>query len=355
MFDQYATKMAERGYVPDLLLRQGIRRILRDRLQSINHGDIESANQLTQKMVNAMQAADIAVLTDKANEQHYEVPANYFRYCLGEKMKYSCGFWRDDAANLDTSELDAINITCQRAQLDNGLNILELGCGWGSLTLHMASSFPDSNISAVTNSTSQAEYIRDKASSLGLANITVFVENMTSFQPQQQFDRVVSVEMFEHMRNWPTLFARVADWLNAEGKFFMHVFCHKNTPYFFEDEGENDWMSRTFFSGGLMPSSSLPLRFQADLSIESQWAWNGKHYAKTANAWLSKMDANKSKIMPLFEECYGSEQALIWWNRWRMFHTACAELFAYRDGQEWMVGHYLFQKKPATSVLAHAS
>ena len=336
--------MDERGVIPDPLLRIGIRGLLRERIGEIKPDDIEQSNALASNLLEQMQNAAIASCTAQANDQHYEVPAQFFEHSLGSNLKYSCGFWPQEGIDLDQSEQLALIETCQHARIQNGMDILELGCGWGSLTLHMALHYPDSAIVAVSNSHSQAQHIQARAKALGLSNIEVRTADMNLFDPSAKFDRIVSVEMFEHMRNWGSLFERVATWLKDDGKFFMHVFAHRNTPYFFEDQGPSDWMSRHFFSGGLMPSADLPLRFKSTMHFEKRWFWDGRHYQKTANAWLQKMDEHKASIFPLFEQTYGQEQANTWWNRWRLFHMACAELFGFNNGQEWFVVHYLFSK-----------
>ena len=224
------------------------------------------------------------------------------------------------------------------------MQVLDLGCGWGSLSLWIAEHFPNASVTSVSNSTSQREFILTQARARSIENIDVISCDMNDFATDKRFDRVVSVEMFEHMRNYRELFRRINGWLNPGGKFFMHIFCHRMTPYEYIDKGPGDWMSRHFFSGGIMPSADLPLRFAEHLNIENRWHWNGQHYAKTCNAWLAKMDANETAIKPVLAECYGEENASLWWQRWRIFFMACAELFDYDEGHEWYVGHYLFNK-----------
>ena len=249
--------------------------------------------------------------------------------------------------DLKTAEASALAQTCKRAELKDKQRILELGCGWGSLTLWMASHYPNSEITAVSNSKSQRKFLVNEIVKQGLSNVSVITADMNDFDARTlgQFDRVVSLEMFEHMRNWRVLFNRVSDWLKPDGVFFMHIFVHRSAPYFFEQVDDSDWMSRYFFSGGMMPSADLPLFFQDDMKLEHRWLWNGEHYAKTANAWLERMDRHQGKLRPLFEDTYGKDFASIWWMRWRMFFMACAELFAYKQGQEWLVGHYRFRNQ----------
>ena len=344
-----AHDISETGILPDPVLRQGIRRLLKQRLNEIAAGDIERGNEAQATLFSEMCNTAIAVKTDKANEQHYEVPAAFYQQVLGPRLKYSCSEWNENTTSLHQAEIQALKSTCERAGLEDGMNILELGCGWGSLTLWMAEQYPRSHITAVSNSQSQGEFIRDQLDLMGLENVTVVTADMNEFTTNGIFDRVVSVEMFEHMRNWKMLFSRVADWLAPDGQFFMHIFVHRSTPYLFEVRDPSDWMSRWFFSGGMMPSADLPLMFQQKLQFERRWIWNGQHYKKTCDAWLRRMDINRDKLWPVFEQTYGKDFAKIWWMRWRLFFLACGELFAYNQGQEWFVGHYLFSKKPQES------
>ncbi len=334
------------GFVPDSVIRHGIRRLLRQRLLEIRAADCEAGAEAADAFVRMMDAAEAAPVPHLANEQHYEIPAEFYGQVLGRHRKYSSCYWPDGVNDLDTAEAEALDVTCDRAGLENGMDILELGCGWGSLTLWIAENYPDSTITAVSNSASQREYILAEAGRRGLSNVGVLTRDMNDFRIDQRFDRVVSVEMFEHMRNYRALFERVAGWLRDDGRFFMHIFCHRSTPYEFVDRGPGDWMSRYFFSGGIMPSDDLPLRFQDHLAIERHWRWDGRHYERTANAWLENMDARRTAIMPILGRIYGEDQAQRWWMRWRMFFMACAELFGCDDGQQWWVGHYLFRRRP---------
>ena len=342
---QRAIDLAEHGLLPDVAIRQGIRRLLRVRLSQLQASDCEAAASRATQFVAGMNRSDIAVLPDKANEQHYEVPAAFFAQVLGRHRKYSACLWPPGVESLDSAEDEALHATCERAGLADGMDILELGCGWGSLTLWMGSHYPGARITAVSNSASQRAHIEAEAARRGLGNVMVVTADMNGFAPAGQFDRVVSVEMFEHMRNWQVLFARVAQWLRPGGQFFMHVFCHRDVPYPFDVEGPDDWMSRYFFSGGMMPSDDLALRFQDDLKLLRQWRWDGTHYERTANAWLANMDERRAAIMPILASTYGPAQAARWWTRWRIFFMSCAELFGYQDGQVWWVSHYLFQRR----------
>ncbi len=342
-----AIDWSEQGLVPDTVIRHGIRRLLKKRLDNLDSHRCETVADHKAQFIESMARSEIAPLPNKANEQHYEVPTDFFLKVLGPQNKYSCCHWSDATKNLASAEEEALRITCEHAGLRDGMDILELGCGWGSLTLWMARHYPHSRVTAISNSSSQGEHIRQRALRLGLDNVDVKTSDMNDFAAEDTYDRIVSVEMFEHMRDYQTLFHRISNWLKPGGRFFMHIFCHRDTPYAFEENNETDWMSRHFFSGGIMPSDDLPLHFQRDLTCLRHWRWDGRHYEKTANAWLLNMDENKEQLWPVMEATYGAA-AQQWWMRWRMFFMACAELFGYDNGQQWWVSHYLFEKKVAS-------
>lgn len=340
-----AIDLTERGWVPDPIVRRGIRSLIGERLSELNPSNCEATAIKARQFVEEMNRGPIAPLSDLANEQHYEVPAEFFAHALGPHRKYSSCFWDATTTSLADAEARSLALTCEHAALEDGQRILELGCGWGSLTLWMAAHYPNSTITAVSNSNSQREYILGQARERELTNINVITEDMNRFHIDRRFDRIVSVEMFEHMRNYQALFERISNWLTPDGRFLMHIFCHRTVPYAFEVQDESDWMSKYFFSGGIMPSDDLPLRFQNHLALDAQWRWSGTHYQRTAEAWLQNMTSAREQIMPIFEDTYGVADAQRWWVRWRLFFAACAELFGYEDGQQWWVSHYAFSRR----------
>lgn len=332
-------QMAESGYLPDPLVRFGIRRLLGKRLK------VESARRQNQReLLEMLQSGPVAVEQDAANEQHYEVDARFYEKVLGPHLKYSSGYWPAGVNTLAKSEEAMLALTCDRAQLANGQAILEMGCGWGSLTLWMAAQYPQSEITALSNSSSQREFIMARAAERGLDNVNVITADAAQFNTDQRFDRVVSVEMFEHMRNHKALMARISDWLNPGGKLFLHVFCHHSLAYLFETEGEENWMGKYFFTGGIMPSWDWLPQCAESLNEEQRWQVNGTHYARTLEAWLVLADEQRDQLIPLLDECYGAGNGKLWLQRWRMFFMACAELFNYAEGEEWFVAHYRFAK-----------
>lgn len=336
--------LLENDHVPDVLIRQGIRKNLELRLKEERTGDLEEQHQRFMNLVEQLRQSPIAIETKAANEQHYEVPTKFFQLCLGKHLKYSSGYWKPRVTSLDQSEEDMLSLTCERAELKDGQDILECGCGWGSLSLFMAGRFPKSKITGVSNSRTQKIYIDEQAKVRGLTNLTIITADMNVFETDKRFDRIVSVEMFEHMRNYQSLMARLSGFLIENGKMFIHIFTHKDFAYFYEVKDESDWMAKYFFSGGIMPSDHLLFYFNDHFKIEKHWRVNGTHYSKTSEAWLSNMDKHKDEIIPLFESVYGKDQATRWWVYWRIFYMACAELWGYKKGEEWFVSHYLFKK-----------
>ncbi len=342
--------LLEKNLIPDFLIRIGIRNLLRQRLKDENKGTPEAQKKHLLALIEELKGSAIGVDTRSANEQHYEVPTEFYQLCLGKHLKYSSCFYKEGVTSLDIAERDMLELTCERAELKDGMDILELGCGWGSLSLYMAQKFPKSNITSVSNSRTQKVFIDNEAKKRGLFNLTIITADMNVFSTDKKFDRVVSVEMFEHMRNYRELMKRISSWLKENspegaGKLFVHIFTHKEYAYKFEVKDESDWMSKFFFTGGIMPSNDLLFHFNEHLAKEDFWVVNGINYSKTAEDWLRNMDSNKEKVMDIFEKTYGKENALKWFVYWRIFFMACSELWKFNQGNEWMVCHYLFSKK----------
>ena len=333
--------------IPDALIRIGIRSRLKGTLSPFEKLSCEERQDLIMRHVRELKESPIAIATDEANEQHYELPTAFFQKCLGPHMKYSSGYWDPGVTDIEISEARMLALSCERAELEDGQRILELGCGWGSLTLWMGKHYPNSKITAVSNSRTQKEYIDAQAQERGLTNIEVITANMIYYEGEGEsvFDRVVSVEMFEHMKNYQLLLERISQWLKPQGKLFVHIFTHREYAYHYEAKDESDWMALYFFTGGQMPSDDLLLYFQKDLKIDDHWQVSGTHYQKTSEAWLSRMDAASDELKPLIAETYGAADAKQWWVWWRCFYMACAELWGYKGGNEWIVSHYRFTNR----------
>lgn len=349
---QFGIDAVERGLVPDIVTRGAMRRLCRERQLEARNATSEPARAAKAKFIESMRSGPLAPVPELANDQHYELPPEFFGQILGARRKYSCCYFPDAGSTLDEAEDAALQITCERAQLADGQDILELGCGWGSLSLWMAEKYPRSRITAVSNSAPQRRYIEATAADRQIQNLRVITADMNHFVPPvaaagaAQFDRVVSVEMFEHMRNYEQLLARIASWLRPDGKLFVHIFCHRDLVYPYETEGASNWMGRYFFTGGIMPSFDLLRHFDRHLRVQEQWKWNGTHYQRTAEAWLANLDANRRQVLPILKQAYGATEARRWLHRWRMFFLAVSELFGYAGGDEWFVTHALLEKTP---------
>ena len=329
MMGDVGIELAERGLVPLPGLRLGVRGLVRQRLRDARSGPSVPA------FAAELSQGPLALSPERANEQHYEVPPRFFELALGPQLKYSGAYWPQGVDTLEAAETAMLSLTLERAQLEDGQEILELGCGWGSLTLRMAREFPNSRITAVSNSAPQRRFIEARAPS----TVRVITADMNDLQLDREFDRVVSVEMFEHMRNYRELLRRIGSWLRPEGRLFVHIFCHKQFAYPYEVEGSDNWMGRHFFTGGIMPSFDLFSHFTDDLAVEAEWQVDGTHYERTARAWRENLERRRDEAMEVLEQTYGDESER-WYQRWRLFFLACEELFGYRRGSEWIVGHY---------------
>lgn len=340
----------ERGLLPDALVRAGMRSLMKQRLmdEGLDHPPL-AAERLA-ALVEELRQSPIAKETDAANEQHYEVPAEFFHLHLGPRLKYSCAWYETGTETLAQAEEAMFKLYAERAGLANGQRILDLGCGWGSMSLWMAERFPGAQIVGLSNSHGQREFIEAQARDRGLRNLTILTANVVEAEfPLQgvaaQFDRVVSIEMFEHMKNYQSLFAKVASWMKPGAQALVHVFAHRTLAYHYEVQDASDWMTKYFFTGGIMPSADLFLHFQDHLKVQRRWWIDGRHYEKTSNHWLEGMDAARERILPVFAQAYGTQEAARWFQRWRMFYMAVAELFGYDQGRQWGVVHYLFEKR----------
>ena len=350
-----AIDLAERRWLPDSLVRRGMRRLVGKRLKSETAGDAEERAARLRQFVRELDESPIAIETQAANRQHYEVPAPFFRLHLGPRMKYSCCLFATGRESLSGAEEAMLACYADRAALADGQRILDLGCGWGSFALWAAARFPRSTVVGLCNSVGQRQYIEAAAVQRGLTNLIVRTGDMVDFEFDADdlgggFDRIVSIEMFEHMKNYRRLFAKVAGWLAHDGRLFVHVFANREVAYHFEDRGRDDWMSRHFFTGGTMPSFDLFTHFDDDLQVEKRWWISGRHYQRTANDWLRHMDAAEDAIMKIFRATYGEADARIWFSRWRMFYMAVAELFGFDDGRQWGVAHYRFARRPLSGI-----
>lgn len=335
--------LLKKDVLPDPLIRLGVRQKTKSRIKSLEKMDVAEKEAFLMDFIKERSQGPIAINTGDANDQHYEVPSEFFDLVLGKHKKYSCAYW-EEGDSLDDAEERMLDLVCKRAGIEDGQKILDLGCGWGSFSLYAAIRFPNAHITAVSNSNNQRNYIEEIAERKSIKNLKVTTCDINDLVLDEKFDRVVSIEMFEHMRNYYTLFKKVAEFLNDQGKLFVHVFCHCQVPFTYEVKSSSDWMAKYFFTGGTMPSRDMFHFFNHDLRVIQQWAVNGNHYSKTLEAWLKKMDKQKDLVMPILEEREGPEHSVKWWSYWRIFFIACSEFFAINGGGEYFVAHYLFEK-----------
>jgi cyclopropane-fatty-acyl-phospholipid synthase len=340
MMPELLLKLAERAYLPDFLIRVGIRKLCRQRLSELRLKFDAGPEEALNLFVQRLSTEPVAAMPHLANAQHYEISAEFFKRVLGRNLKYSSCFYDGPHQSLDEAEDAALALTCEHALIRDGQSVLELGCGWGSLTLWIASHYPNTLITGVSNSRSQREFILEHARKRNLSNIEIVTADMNAFDPGRSFDRIVSVEMLEHMRNLRSLLDRIATWLRPDGRFFFHVFCNRDHPYTFDAGGKGDWMAQNFFSGGLMPSRDLLPRLATRFESEATYDWDGTHYARTAEHWLKNQDAHREAIIAQFQADQSKSEARQTFQRWRMFFMACAELFNLNSGKEWGVVHH---------------
>lgn len=350
LFEDKIINALELGKIPEPLVRLAVHINVGIRLWEERKATLDLEGDALSQFIDQCSRSAIAEVPEKANEQHYEVPAEFYKIALGKHLKYSSCFYQSKQTTLEQAEQKMLEMTCERAELSDGQQVLELGCGWGSLSLFMAAKYPQSRITGVSNSNSQREHIMATAKERGLNNLTILTADMNSFSPfdaypGQKYDRIVSVEMFEHMRNHRLLLSKIRSWLNDDGKLFIHIFCHRYFAYLYGTEGISNWLGKNFFSGGMMPSEDLLMRYQEDLILEKQWRVSGTHYARTAEDWLKNIKDRKLETVAVLAKTYGAQEAERWFYRWAVFFIACSKLFGYRGGREWYVSHYRFKAR----------
>lgn len=331
--------------VPDWLVRRAIRWILKRSTRRRYRRSLAEQESHRRALIDELRESPIAIRTDEANRQHYEVPPAFFELVLGPWLKYSCCYWPDEVESLEGAEKAMLRLTCERAQLEDGMRVLDLGCGWGSLSLWIAERYPHCQVTALSNSNAQIAHVEDRCKERGLNNVEGIVADVNCLPLDETFDRIVSVEMFEHVKNYEWLMGRVASLMDPGGRLFIHIFSHREFAFEFDADDPNDWMAQRFFSGGTMPSDDLLLHFQRDLRLIDHWRIGGIHYARTLRAWLDKLDEHLPEVREVLERAYGSESSSRQLVDWRLFFMACEETWALRQGREYIVSHYLFDRR----------
>ncbi|MQL94434.1 hypothetical protein Taro_027085 [Colocasia esculenta] len=335
----------ERNLLPDPVVRRLTRLLLASRLRWGYQPSSELQLSHLVDFARSLEGMPIAVKTDKPKSQHYELPTSFFKLVLGKNLKYSCCYFQNKSNTLEDAEDAMLEMYCVRAEVKDGQSILDVGCGWGSLSIYIAKKFRNCSITGICNSTTQKAHIEEQCRDLQLSNVNIIVADISKFEMEGSFDRIISIEMFEHMKNYKELLKKISRWMKEDSLLFVHYFCHKAFAYHFEDINEDDWITRYFFTGGTMPSANLLLYFQDDVAVVNHWLVNGTHYAQTSEEWLKRMDQHSAFIRPIMESTYGKDAATKWTAYWRTFFISVAELFGYNNGEEWMVAHFLFKKK----------
>jgi cyclopropane-fatty-acyl-phospholipid synthase len=338
-------KLLYTNLIPDFLLRGIVRRIARRKINSLERLPFAALEQQRRDLLDKLDRSPIAVHTELPNVQHYEVPPAFFQLVLGKRLKYSCCFWPEGTTTLNEAEEAMLNLTCQRAELEDGMTVLDLGCGWGSLSLWIAERYPNCRVLAVSNSRDQIDFITARAEEQGFEHLEGMVADVRDLELEKRFDRVLSIEMFEHMKNYRRLMENISRMLNPGGRLFVHIFSHRQFAYEYEAEDTANWMAQTFFTGGTMPSDDLLLHYQDHLALVDHWRISGQHYARTLRAWLDRMDRQEAEVREVLAEAYGPDQVQRWWVNWRLFFLACEQTWACRGGREYIVSHYAFEKR----------
>ena len=328
----------DNGLVPFFLIKRTINLFNKNthrRLKKTSKNDIKD-------FINEISHGPIAYDSDIANLQHYEVPSEFFQKVLGDKLKYSSGYWLPETNNINQAEIAMLELYVERAEINDGTSVLDLGCGWGSVSLYLANKFPKCQITCVSNSSTQIEYIKSYCLEKNITNVTPIKCDINTFTPTKKFDRIISIEMFEHMHNLTALLERISEWMSPNANLFIHIFSHIRQPYFFNN---NTWMAKHFFQSGMMPNYELFTQLESKLKLVNSWKISGQHYEKTLNFWLEKLTKNKKEILDIFKKDVNEKKALVFWRRWRIFFVACASLFGFKKGSVWIVAHHKFELK----------